>query len=64
MSYNEEIAQELKNMGFKGRLYKLKPEEKGTQKDWILLEKQILKETKENEIMLERSIQYAKNSAI
>lgn len=64
MNYNEELMQEFKKIGVKAKLIKLKPEQKGTPKDWRKLEEKMLIHSKENEIMLEKSIQYASNSVV
>lgn len=64
MNYNEEMMQEFKKIGIKAKLIKLKPEQKGTPEDWKSLEKKITIYARENEMMLEKSIQYSSNSVI
>lgn len=59
-NFNEEIAEELKNLG--GRLVLIEDKDKGTASDWTNLENEIQIRTHENEVMMEQSLIEAANS--
>lgn len=59
-NFNEEIADELKDLG--GRLVLIEDKDKGTASDWANLENEIQIRTHENEVMMEQSLIEAANS--
>ena len=64
MDFYKELDREFKNAGLKGRIVEVPPELRPTPEDFAELERKIAIRTHENEIMMEESIQYAKNSLI
>lgn len=59
-NFNEEIADELKDLG--GRIVLIEDKDKGTASDWTNLENEIQIRTHENEVMMEQSLIEAANS--
>lgn len=59
-NFNEEIADELKDLG--GRIVLIEDNDKGTASDWANLENEIQIRTHENEVMMEQSLIEAANS--
>ena len=65
MNFYEEFEREMKNANLKGAKIIPVPEElRPTSEDFAKLEKSIAIKVRENEIMLEESLQNAKNSLI
>ena len=64
MNFNEEIDREFKAIGLKGKLIPIPEELRATLEDYAKLERKIAIKTQENEIMMQKSIEYAKNSII
>ena len=63
MNFNEEMMQEMKEAGLDGaKLIEIPLEERATFEDYAKLQRKIELRTRENEIMLILSMQYAENS--
>ena len=62
MNFYKELAREMKNAGLECEIIEVPKELRPTPKDFAELETQISMRLQENEIMLEKSIEYAKNS--
>lgn len=62
MNFNEEIEQELKPLGLGGRIFNIPEEDKATSEDYANFQKRMDEKSRENEIMLDKSLIYAKNS--
>jgi len=62
MDFNEEMEFEFRKLGLGGRVVQLEEKDKGTPEDWANLERKITLHAIENDILLSKSILYAKNS--
>lgn len=64
MNFNEEIERELQELNLGGKIVDIQPEDKGTRKDWAILERKIALRVHENEIMMTQSELNAARSAL
>ena len=64
MNFNEEMERELRELNLGGRVVPIRPEDKGTSKDWAILERKIALRIHENEIMMTQSELNAARSAL
>ncbi len=64
MNFNEEIERELQDLNLGGKVVDIRPEDKGTSKDWAALERRIALRVHENEIMMTQSELNAARSAL
>ena len=65
MNFNEEIDKELKLAGISGgKIIKIPKADRGTPEDYAKLEAKIQLKTMENDIMLSKSMEYAKKSIL
>lgn len=61
-NFNAELAKELSECGFGGKLISIEEKDKGTPEDYVKLEREISIKADENEKMLSQSALYAKDS--
>ncbi|MCI6242098.1 MAG: hypothetical protein MR646_02145 [Agathobacter sp.] len=64
MNFNEEMDRELSDLNLGGKVVDIPPEDKGTSKDWAILERKIALRVHENEIMMTQSELNAARSAL
>ena len=64
MNFNEEMDRGLSDLNLGGKVVDIPPEDKGTSKDWAILERKIALRVHENEIMMTQSELNAARSAL
>ena len=64
MNFNEEMYHELKSLELGGKLVIITKEDKATPEEYAKFQRKMDAKSKENEIMLDKSVIYAKDSLL